>query len=74
MAVSKYIKSYVNEKEGFIFHHKNDEFYLLSFNDQQSVEQLIETLNRNRFATVRLCLFKNEKKHTDHYDNLKRTE
>lgn len=48
LAISKYMKSYVNEKEGFIFHHKNDEFYLLSFKDQESVQNLIDTLNTKR--------------------------
>jgi hypothetical protein len=48
LAISKYIKSYVNEKEGFLFHHREDEFYLLSYKDVATVKEFVETLNTKR--------------------------
>lgn len=48
-AIFKYIKSHLNDKDDFLFHHKKDEFYLLSNKKEiVNVENLIEKLNTKR--------------------------
>ncbi len=49
VAIYKYIKSYLNDKEDFLFHHKKDEFYVLSNKKEiEDIEYLMDKLNTKR--------------------------